>query len=302
MNKPELAPGRRTFLQLTGLGLVSTRFLSGCLKPTSTDAPNEVEITEEGAYRVVRGNGVPDHPTGEFPNRHCPNPIREQTKAWRMPLAPVAAAALTPIGFTVFGVALNGVPFDPAGPHFEGDDSNAWQFDPSAPQIGPYLGIDLEVGHTQPNGAYHYHGVAPDLVAARAQADRMTLLGWAADGFPIYWQRAPRDAAQLASPLVDLRPSYRLRAGARPADAPIGAFDGAFLEDYEYVEGLGDLDAANGRTGPTPEFPGGTYYYVLTDAWPFIPRHHRGTPDASFKHPGTPGKAGVPSELRDYGH
>ena len=30
-----------------------------------------------------------------------------------------------------------------------------------------------------------------------------------------------------------------------------------------YVDGLGTLDEANGRSGVTPEFPNGTYYYII---------------------------------------
>jgi hypothetical protein len=58
------------------------------------------------------------------------------------------------------------------------------------------------------------------------------------------------------------------------------------------VKGLGDLDETNGRTGVTPEYPNGTYYYVLTDNWPFIPRMFRGTADASFARPGGQGGPG----------
>jgi hypothetical protein len=60
------------------------------------------------------------------------------------------------------------------------------------------------------------------------------------------------------------------------------------------VAGSGDLDECNGRTGPTPEFPGGTYHYVLTDDFPFVPRLWRGTPDGSFlRRPGAgPGPGG----------
>ena len=52
--------------------------------------------------------------------------------------------------------------------------------------------------------------------------------------------------------------------------APAGAYDGTFVQDYEYRAGTGELDECNGRQGVTPEFPNGTYYYVLTDAFPFI--------------------------------
>jgi hypothetical protein len=39
---------------------------------------------------------------------------------------------------------------------------------------------------------------------------------------------------------------------------------GTFIEDYSYVEGLGDLDRFNGRYCVTPEFPDGTYAYFAT--------------------------------------
>ena len=289
---------RRNLFKL-GLGLASFKFLGGCAPPLgSTDEDNEVSITVEGDYRIIRANGVPDHPTGEFPNPHCPSPIRAQSKVLRVRAVPQMSSSLTPIGFTVFGVAVNGVVFDPAGPHYQGDDDNDWQFDPSGPNVAPYLGIDFEVAHTQPNGAYHYHGIAPDLIGPRVAPDRMTLLGWGADGFPIYWQRAYRIATDPQSPLIDLRSSYHLRSGPRPVDGPAGSFDGTFIQDYEHVPGLGDLDEANGRFGVTPEFPDGTYYYVLTEQWPYIPRFHRGAADSSFKHPGTPGLKGLPPELR----
>ena len=47
-------------------------------------------------------------------------------------------------------------------------------------------------------------------------------------------------------------------------------------QDYEYVEGLGDLDQCNGRFGVTPEFPEGIYYYVVTDDFPFFTRCLKG--------------------------
>ncbi len=39
---------------------------------------------------------------------------------------------------------------------------------------------------------------------------------------------------------------------------------GSYLQDYEYVSGLGDLDEYNGRWCVTPEYPTGTYAYFVT--------------------------------------
>ena len=92
------------------------------------------------------------------------------------------------------------------------------------------------------------------------------------------------------SGVTNLASSYRLKSGDRPSDSPGGTYDGTFVADYEYVDGLGDLDECNGRDCVTPEFPDGTYAYFLTDEWPWVPTYLRGTPDDSFS-PG-PGGAG----------
>lgn len=39
---------------------------------------------------------------------------------------------------------------------------------------------------------------------------------------------------------------------------------GKYLEDYEYVPGLGTLDEHNGRNCSTPEYPAGTYAYFMS--------------------------------------
>jgi hypothetical protein len=39
---------------------------------------------------------------------------------------------------------------------------------------------------------------------------------------------------------------------------------GYYIEDFEYVAGLGDLDQSNGRFCITPDYPQGTYAYFVT--------------------------------------
>ena len=36
------------------------------------------------------------------------------------------------------------------------------------------------------------------------------------------------------------------------------------IDDWNYVDGAGDLDECNGRFGPTPEYPEGIYHFVST--------------------------------------
>jgi hypothetical protein len=203
-----------------------------------------------------------------------------------------------------FGVAVNGVPFDPSGPFWNRDGNSGWQFEVLCPANAVALGIDVNRAHTQDRGGmYHYHGLPTGLlwdVRQNAPDQPMNLLGYAADGFPIYGPDATAAADDLKSPARRLRSSYRLRSGRRMS-GPKGRFDGTFVEDFEYVPGLGDLDECNGRTGSTPEFPDGTYYYIITDEFPFISRLLRGTPDHSFRHGPPPGMSPpVPPQLMRY--
>ena len=82
-----------------------------------------------------------------------------------------------------------------------------------------------------------------------------------------------------------MQSSYRVRSGSRPSGGgnPGGRYDGTFVQDYEYVEGLGDLDECNGALTVSAEFPNGTYAYFLTEGFPVVPRCLTGTPDASFQ-------------------
>ena len=72
--------------------------------------------------------------------------------------------------------------------------------------------------------------------------------------------------------------------GPAGKEGPGGRHGGTYTADFEFVKGSGDLDECNGRKGVTPEFPGGTYYYVLTRDFPNVPRLFKGKPDDSFLH------------------
>jgi hypothetical protein len=265
-----------------------TRTTKADVKPVPADqAPpgkSEVSITIEGSQRVIVANGLPDHPTGRFPNADNPNAIREQRYRFTMPARPQVAAQPTPLVRRPFGIALNGVLFDPGtAEYWQGDRESGWHYDALGGAFS--LGLDANQAHVQPNGAYHYHGVPFALLRRLAQdTPRMTLVGWAADGFPIYAVWAHRVAADPTAPVAVMKSSFRLKTGVRPTanGQPGGTFSGIFEEDFVYVAGSGDLDECGGRSGVTPEFPEGTYYYVLTEDYPFVPRAFRGQPDASF--------------------
>jgi len=90
----------------------------------------------------------------------------------------------------------------------------------------------------------------------------------------------------VESAIIEMKSSYQLKSGNRPGDgitAPCDVYNGIYSNDYEYISGLGTLDEANGRIGVTPEYPSGTYYYIITDDFPSIPRCFTGTPSQDFK-------------------
>ncbi|MGQ0637175.1 MAG: YHYH protein [Planctomycetaceae bacterium] len=248
---------------------------------------NRVAIATRGEFRTIASNGIPDHVPGQFPNRHNPNTIREQNYEFKVALQPEAAREPVALGMNPFGVAVNGVPFDPGANEFwNRDPRSGWQYEALSGKID--LGMDRNNAHVQPNGAYHYHGI-PTALAERISGGkkRMSHVGYAADGFPIYALYAHSDPKSAESDVVAMRSSYRLKKGVRP-NGPRGRYDGSFVQDYEYVAGAGDLDECNGRQGPTPEYPNGTYYYVLSEDFPFIPRLLHGGPDGTFRR-GPPG-------------
>ncbi len=268
--------------------------LSGELKLVpANQAPadeNQVTITVEGDQRVIRANGIPSHKTGAFPNRGKPNPIRPQNYTYRIPAEPKVADEIRPLVRQSFGIALNGVPFDPGAAEFYmGERDSKWQYEPLSGAIA--LGIDMSHAHVQPTGAYHYHGLPTGLLdeVKVSKEKHSPLVGWAADGFPIYAVYGFADPNDRKSPIKPLATSFVLKLGERPGgNEPDGEYDGTFVADYEFKQGAGDLDECNGRECLTPDFPDGTYAYFLTEAWPVIPRYYRGTPSKDFVRRGPP--------------
>ncbi len=224
---------------------------------------NQVSIATNGRYRIITANGIPNHAIGQFPNRDNPHSIQAQDYQFEIPLNPKKTGRITPLEMNSFGVAINGVVFDPnAAEWYQGDRGSEWRYEALSNAVP--LGIDENNAHIQPNGAYHYHGLTP-----LTTANKKTLVGWAADGFPIY---------QGAS---NARSSYKLKQGERP-NPPGGYYDGTFVNDYQFITNSGTLDECNGMNVIDTAFPDGTYAYFLTQEFPVIPRCFKGVPSADF--------------------
>lgn len=275
----------------------------GACNETLDFTPQFSESISE-TIRTISTNSIPNHLVGVFGQGQGslnPNAILAQNETYQITTNPTIAASLTPLLSTTgigrdlgpqysFGILLNGVELDPVAaepfPHEGPMSSNVnWEWNLEA--INVRIGLDCNNAHVQPTGKYHYHG-PPTLYLEELDivSNKMSLIGYSADGFPIYYKYAYENASDNTSAIVAMSSSYQLKSGNRPGDgisAPCDVFNGVYSNDYEFIEGLGILDEANGRTGVTPEYPDGTYYYVITEEFPSIPRYFKGTPSNDFK-------------------
>ena len=235
-----------------------------------------VSIVEQGEYRIISSNAIPNHAVGQFPNRGNPHTMSPQSLSLRVPMKPRLSAKPVVNSRGFFGVALNGVPFEPhTAEYWKNDRSTGWRMEVKSPRHS--LGLDQNNAHVQSTGLYHYHGPPTGLMngkAGKVGSKSMKQVGWAADGFPIYTAMGHADPKDAKSKVERLRSSWQLKKGTRPSPpaGPGGTPDGRYELDFEYVAGSGDLDQLNGREGVTPEFPEGTYYYVVTEEFPFLSR------------------------------
>jgi len=237
-------------------------------------------IVVEDDLRKFTTNEIPSHQVGLFPNESNPNTISSQKGSYQMPENGEKTGSFTSVGLWPMGISIGGVLLDPVADEYYNDDkSSGWTYNGVSDLVD--LGMDFNEAHVQPSGAYHYHGLPTSLVEEQDSKKHSEILGYAADGFPIYGRYGYAKALDSRSKIKNLQPSYTLKSGERESD-PGGAYDGTYTQDYEYSEGLGDLDEANGRFGKTPDFPNGTYAYFLTDEYPQIPRYLAGTVDTSF--------------------
>jgi hypothetical protein len=122
------------------------------------------------------------------------------------------------------------------------------------------------------------------------------LIGFAFDGYPIYGPYA-YDNVDGTGGIVRMESSYSERditvrhtladgtvlspneygpdvgelvtPAIPPGADPVEAVIGAYIEDFEFVEGAGHLDENNGRICVTPEYPNGIYAYFGTvdESW-----------------------------------
>lgn len=240
----------------------------------------DLMITVTDDHCVFSANAIPNHDFNDSA-RSFVNDTKAQSVTYRVPRAPVMASSTTALSLrTDNAIFLNGVKLDllAAGCFGVGDGKigcfqmgSPFRYDPMA--VTADFGTDSHNAHTQPDGTYHYHG-DPNALFADDGSVASPVIGFAADGFPVMGSYILEGDS-----LRRITSSYQLKSGTRATTGgvdPGGAFDGTFVDDWEFVAGSGDLDECNGMSVD------GAYAYYVTDSYPWVLGCFRGVPDGSF--------------------
>ncbi len=217
----------------------------------------DVEIIDDSV--IITSSGIPNHDF-ESGLGCC---AQEVNYEWIIPVNPKFTEDITmapkrgPIAITVTGVPIFGPEEGPGG------DAVALHFDYFEEDRQP-IEIGICGGHSA--GAYfHYHFDANclhwhpegeglswedwDYTMNLNPDEHSPIIGFAFDGFPIY---GPYGWDSYKN-IVEITSSYRLKNNT-------DGYNG--IDDWEYIEGLGDTDECNGILSSTPEAPDGIYHYV----------------------------------------
>ncbi|AQS38093.1 YHYH protein [Shewanella psychrophila] len=252
---------------------------------------------------VVQANDIPNHDFNDAQASFATNvsvqdsnyvinsqPLQVQSST-SLNLGVTNAVMLNGVAIDLLAAACYGVGNEPLGQEKIGcgqdQIDNPWRYDPMS-QLNNF-GTDEHNAHVQPDGTYHYHGspmAMYDLDCA-ATGEVSPVIGFAADGFPVY---GPCFQDPQTSLVREAESSFILKAngGARqpvsgyttPIDGVGGIassdYDGQFRGDYEFLSGQGDLDECNGMTID------GQYGYYITDSYPWVLNCYKGELDDSF--------------------
>lgn len=223
-------------------------------------------VTVEGDTRTIVTNALPDHETGEFPNDGNPSTISAQDLTYEYSTEGTFVGSETAVRTT--GASVNGVKLEPGTNETVACESGETLRVEALQDIYD-LGFDVNNAHVQPTGEYHYHGISELLVDAYSNDEDLVHVGFAADGFLIYYSKTGVYSS-----------SYELSADERVGTGCIGGGalmditveiegsspDGTYTSDWVFNADGGDLDECNGVEID------GEYAYLITDEWPFIGR------------------------------
>jgi len=313
-------------------GAAITTWSNGAQTQSSPTYSGVQEIYSSSSAIYIRSSGLATHVMGPWQNGAFPNlPVNTKT-FWRFPRTNSVPVTKTltpggPIGYFADGVAM----FDSRDAFYwngsiDTQGTGDWNRDAYVNE-GPTF--DPAYAHQPQDGTHHYHaspialryqlGDHVDFNAAtdtysestNAVTKHSPILGWVADGFPVYGPYGFSSASNSASGIRRMISGYVLRNGqlgsenltnvgraflpqwavrlygvssnvlAGPTTSGTNYPVGRYMEDNDYLGDLGktkdvdfDLDENNGRWCVTPEFPGGTYAYfvsIRTNGTPTFP-------------------------------
>jgi hypothetical protein len=274
----------------------------------SSNFTGNITITASQTSCNLVSDSIPNHDFKDNSASFATN-VSKNTLNYNIPASPVKATNVTDLTLgTTNVITLNGVEVDilPAACYNEGNEplgrekvgcndmSHPWRYDPMSASNN--FGTDQHNAHPQPTGLYHYHGNPKAMFdqTCDVSGNASPVIGFAADGYPVYglcFLDSQTGSVRKATSSYALRNNGGVRQAEGSYLTPTAGnggivsdnYDGQFRNDWEYVQGSGDLDECNGME------VNGQYGYYITDAFPWVLNCFKGQPDASFiTSPGTP--------------
>ncbi|MBM4167534.1 MAG: YHYH protein [Ignavibacteria bacterium] len=224
-------------------------------------------------YVYVASTNIPSYPIGPWNGN--PNGATNQNfifKISRHPVENTGTKTRTALGH--IGVLSNGVTFFNPKDAMSYHNQNIWHQNAVVVEAPSF---DSCLGHPQQQGEYHHHQ-NPKCLYTPTPNQHSPVIGFSFDGFPIYGAYAFENTNGTGN-IVRMKTSFRKRNITQRHTLPNGTILPTtqygpdvstqyplsyYIEDFEFVNGLGNLDSNNGRFSVTPEYPNGTYAYFAT--------------------------------------
>ncbi|MSR44654.1 MAG: YHYH protein [Phycisphaerales bacterium] len=236
---------------------------------------NVQSVKYDAGFVYVKSTGVPSYTVGPWVGN--PNPMTNQNWGFKLPRVATLATTATTSSMGQVGVMVNGVVFYNPTDAMSWNNLNIWHQNAFV-SVG--TGLDPCGGHPSPPGSYHNHP-RPKCVFTETPTTHSRIVGYGFDGIAVYGPYGYNNTDGSGG-IDRIASSYRKRNMTQRTTLPNGTQLspnqygpavsatyplGYFIEDFEYVAGLGDLDQFNGRFAVTPDYPAGVYsYYSTMDA------------------------------------
>jgi hypothetical protein len=194
----------------------------------------------DATYRHIESNQFPNHCVAQD---YAFDIEAQPVYDFKIPRVPITSVSFRYLDVCDappqrFGIAVHGVVLDPEAiaiwirplDCIENDGETGcdgsrvrWQVDAAAIDDATLMcvaGLDMDhhVAHTQEDGKYHYHKLTAQTVSAMTgvvETDlptRMTLVGWAFDGYPVYWKYGQ---ISKGGPILTMKSQYNTTKGPR---------------------------------------------------------------------------------------